>query len=300
MISKLAESSNHFRHYYYHFNTARDAFQYLLLKLKKTHKKILLPAYIGFSTREGSGVFDPIRNSKIDFSFYHLDQKLNIDLIDLKNKFEKNKNSIFLIIHYFGFRDQNYEKVRKMAKKNNIIVIEDYAHGLYTFYNNKITSFDYVFFSLHKMLPLKNGGVLVSNNEMDLNENSHFLTYDFKAISEKRIKNYKILKLELSKIKTNDFIFLKSSIGENIPQTFPLIMSSEELRDHIYFELNKKGYGVVSLYHELISEIDTNFINEKYVSKHILNLPLHQDTDEAQIIQMVKALKKEIKNFKKK
>lgn len=72
------------------FNSARDAFSYLLSELNfQKNDSILLPAYIGESIKEGSGVFDPIRKNKVNFIFYKLDKYLNIDLDDLMQNAKK-------------------------------------------------------------------------------------------------------------------------------------------------------------------------------------------------------------------
>ena len=63
-----------------------------------------------------------------------------------------------------------------------------------------------------------------------------------------------------------------------------------DIRDKLYFQLNKDGYGVTSLYHTLINEIDDQFIVENTISSTILNLPIHQDVGKASIKQMIDRL----------
>lgn len=55
--------------------------------------------------------------------------------------------------------------------------------------------------------------------------------------------------------------------------------------------MNDSGYGVVSLYHTLIEPLQ----KEDYqisidLSKRILNLPVHQDTDTSRYPEMVRLL----------
>ena len=62
------------------------------------------------------------------------------------------------------------------------------------------------------------------------------------------------------------------------------------VRDNVYFRMNECGYGVVSLYHELISDLKKTFIVENDLSDRIINLPLHQDVAVDTIDKMVHKL----------
>ena len=79
-------------------------------------KSILIPAYIGYSSNEGSGIFDPIQNSKINYKFYKFTSDLNIDTEYLYKLIETNPNSVLLHVNYFGFRDKAIEEIKKYAK----------------------------------------------------------------------------------------------------------------------------------------------------------------------------------------
>ena len=52
--------------------------------------------------------------------------------------------------------------------------------------------------------------------------------------------------------------------------------------------MNESGYGVVSLYHELIAPIDKSFAIEHEISNTILNLPVHQDIFPDQLDSMLR------------
>jgi hypothetical protein len=158
------------------------------------NEKILVPAYIGWSAREGSGVFDPIRKRGIQPVFYHMDRNLEIDKDDCIEKIKNSGAKVLLIIHYFGFVDSCVKEIVGVAKEKGIVVIEDAAHGLYS---DKIGGVcgrdgDYTLYSLHKMLPLSDGGVLVSNGkplpEVKETVSYDIDGYDFKAISDTRIQ----------------------------------------------------------------------------------------------------------------
>jgi dTDP-4-amino-4,6-dideoxygalactose transaminase len=81
----------------------------------------------------------------------------------------------------------------------------------------------------------------------------------------------------VSRFKKYGVLILRRHLGNCVPQTFPILLKSREIRDHLYFELNKRGIGAVSLYHQLIKEIDQGFSIEHELSDRILNLPIHQD-----------------------
>ena len=61
----------------------------------------------------------------------------------------------------------------------------------------------------------------------------------------------------------------------------------------MYHRLNGEGFGVVSLYHTMIEPLQ----NKKYekvnlIATKILNLPVHQDANKCEIVNMCKLLKK--------
>ena len=59
------------------FPSARRAWHACLRGLKP--RRVLLPAYIGYTDREGSGVFDPVSELDLAFSYYPLGRKLLAD-----------------------------------------------------------------------------------------------------------------------------------------------------------------------------------------------------------------------------
>ena len=289
IITKQADNVNNCKYSIYNFQKARDALYFIFKKYD--NKKILIPAYIGYSSKEGSGVFDPIIRSKVNYDFYRLTINLEIDYDILDLLIEKNPNSILLIIHYFGFKDKLLNKIKQKALDNNVLIIEDFAHGLFTFFSKPEVNFDYAVFSLHKMLPFKSGGLLLSKDKLICDNilKYNYFEYNFNSISEKRNKNFEIIYDGILDI--NGISILRDNSYEGVPQTFPILLPSREIRDYLYFEMNDLGYGVVSLYHELIGEIDKdNFLIENCVSDRILNLPLHQDAKADQIKEMISSL----------
>ena len=60
--------------------------------------------------------------------------------------------------------------------------------------------------------------------------------------------------------------------------------------------MNALGYGVVSLYHTLIDQIRSEeFPEAHYLSRHMMNLPVHQDTDRQALGNLVECLTRLLK-----
>ena len=59
------------------------------MKNKYNGYTLLVPAYIGYSPNEGSGIYDPIIENDISHYFYLIDENINIDVNDYKNKLLK-------------------------------------------------------------------------------------------------------------------------------------------------------------------------------------------------------------------
>jgi dTDP-4-amino-4,6-dideoxygalactose transaminase len=75
-----------------------------------------------------------------------------------------------------------------------------------------------------------------------------------------------------------------------VPQSYPVMIRGDS-RDRLYHEMNAAGFGVVSLYHTLIPQISpARFPASAVVSRHILNLPVHQDASEEALASMVREL----------
>jgi dTDP-4-amino-4,6-dideoxygalactose transaminase len=287
-----------------HFPRARDAFSWFLRKLEaRRGEMILLPAYIGWSPREGSGVFDPIREIGLSPVFYHMREDLNIDKVDFIRKLADYPVRFALLIHYFGFVDDHYPELVACLRDKGVVSIEDSAHALLT----DLVGLgcgrlgDASIFSLHKILPVETGGLLAiqCNSPVNMVSLDHGVDertrvnpweYDLIEISQRRKWNYQYLmdKLEdLEKWIKPLHPILKIS---EVPQTLPVQIKLGS-RDILYHKMNSLGFGVVSLYHSLIEEIDRSVYEQEAALSHsILNLPIHQDVDKNSIDAMVEAL----------
>lgn len=299
MIPKIQKNRDNYFFNEFFYDRARDAMFDIVNNLNKLgFKDIFIPGYIGWSPKEGSGIFDPINSiSNLTRHYYLMTKNLYIDIDYLQKNIQEH--SILLVVNYFGFRDPYLEEIIKFAHEKGCVVIEDNAHGFYTYHLTRKLESDFSFFSLHKMFPFEKGGSFILNNNKYRNLPFTGVTsplnnpyqYDIYSIAQKRKENFKLLYSLLEE--HSEFLRpLKSTkdILNNVPQTFPIVLLQGD-RNLVYEKMNSMGYGVVSLYHTLIDELQ----NEKYaeavfLSKNIMNLPLHQDVNSLEYSKMISTL----------
>jgi len=292
------------------YPNARSGFKSLMLRMDVSRTGgVLLPSYVGWSAKEGSGVFDPVKEIGTPYAFYNMTKKLHIDLDDLERKLADLRPRMVLFIHYFGFPDPNVVRAAEISKAAGAFVVEDEAHALYSDLIGKACGRlgEASFFSLHKMLPLDSGGVVLYNRSRwcrgkyartNLDSRSaNLIIYDLAYISHIRIRNTSYL-LEKLKSLSSYLIVLRSKIPAGVvPQSFPVLLKKAP-RDEIYAAMNKEGYGVISLYHTLIPEVREDiFPSAHWISKRILNLPVHQDVTRDGLDSFVSTLKSLLKKY---
>ena len=276
-----------------YFPRARDAFEFALRQKVARGRPLLIPAYIGWGKVEGSGVFDPVRSAKKSFLFYRMNERLEIDVASVRALLARNPRAVLLLIHYFGFKDPSVASIKEWAAARDCLVVEDFAHGLFTFLASPVVDFDYAFFSLHKMLPYRNrtGGLLLSRHRVGrAKEYAGFYKYNLGFIAKRRRENYLAALERLEKVAPSGLTILRPELGENVPESLPILLENRETRDLVHARMNAAGFGLISLYHQLIPEIDETFGVERRISDRITNLPIHQDADPAQIRPMVDRL----------
>lgn len=262
----------------------------------KRGESVLLPAYVGWSPREGSGIFDPIRELKLDYAFYRLDERLHIDISSLRAAIERENVKVLLLVHYFGHVDPSYEEVVALARNARLRVIEDEAHAMLSDLVGGLCGRlgDVSLYSLHKLLPMTSGGVLVRNTPEVVpgEDGGVFWQYDMAVISARRRSNALRLYHLLGGI-AEEVEPLWGSLREGeMPQTFPVRLLHAD-RDAVYHDMNRNGFGVVSLYHTLVEPIgEAAFPDSHRLARHILNLPVHQDILPEHLETMVLYLKK--------
>ncbi len=301
MIAKKAHIRTNFRRDISIYPRARDAWKAVLeaYSHKFPDSKVLLPSYIGWTQAEGSGIFDPVSNVGISYEFYGLDKYLRIDFEDLKKKVDQNPDAVLLLVHYFGFPDINYDEITSWLDEKNVFYVEDNAHGMLSDWIGSRCGRRgaYSFFSLHKNLPFKDGGMLIDNHSesLDIEQKdylspSEVLSYDMHGIFHRRRENYELLLKELKGVHGLELLYTRLAEGIS-PQSFPVLILDAD-RDDIFRKMNESGFGLVSLYYHMIEPLrSTDYESVQFTSKHITNRPVHQDCEKEALVKLATALK---------
>ncbi|MFP5080823.1 DegT/DnrJ/EryC1/StrS family aminotransferase [Pedobacter sp. JCM 36344] len=297
MILKSAENKTLFVKDMLFTKNARAAWEHVLFSFKKLNPMscVLMPSYIGHTDREGSGVFDPVKSQNVAAEFYKLNEDLTIDREDFLRLLKTRKFSCVLVIHYFGFCRNNMFEISALCHENNALLIEDCAHAFQLYRREPSVGnyCDFSFYSLHKYLSTKAGGILVNHskvvtlaplldsNKMSYDDLEHFAKSDLEAISEKRRLNYVTY---YNLIKNNSHItVLYHLLESDIPQSFPIRIKNGD-REGLYFFLMERGAPTTALYYRMIAEIQSReFPISHEIASDILNLPVHQDTEREDI-----------------
>jgi dTDP-4-amino-4,6-dideoxygalactose transaminase len=304
MIKDPIDKSKYIENIYFTSN-ARVGFKYLLEQMSFNNEdEILLPAYIGITDREGSGVYDPISELGINYDFYSIEQNFSINIDDFQYKITSGKFKAALLIHYFGFLHCDIELIRSMCRKNNVLLIEDCAHSLFSTYQDiRFGDFgDMSFYSLHKFLPIENGGFFKINNDNfknlineEFSENIDLFTLMQYCkskqfhIAEIRTLNYQYLLNKLKDLDGLTILFPELPQGV-VPMNFPVIIKNDN-REQLYFFLKDKNIHTTALYYRIIDEIDRKkYPISYYLSDNILNFPIHQDITTADLDFLVECL----------
>ena len=131
----------------------------------KKNKKVLVPS-VTFSATAAAILYNNLKPVFVDVN----DKDLNLNIEDLKNKFDKD--CVALIAVHFGGHPCEMDKIMSWARKKKIIVIEDCAHTCGGFYKNKKLGNwgDYGCFSFEdkKVITTGDGGMLVTNKTKKL------------------------------------------------------------------------------------------------------------------------------------
>jgi len=285
---------------------ARTAWGHIISSLSVENKqRILLPSYIGYTEREGSGVFDPIEENLAEYQFYKVGEKLEIDLDHFEHILKTKHMNIALVIHYFGFCRNDMDRIKELCKQHNVILVEDCAHAFQLgLKNHRLGNYgDFSFYSLHKYLATSSGGVLKVNtynavvDQLSDSEKAtadvleQYINTDLEKVSKVRRDNYHTYELYLPK--HVDVEVMYELTNDDIPQSFPVRIKNGK-REPLYFYLMEKNIPTTALYYRLISTIDSKQFPVSYnISAEILNLPVHQDISP----EDVELICSEISNF---
>jgi dTDP-4-amino-4,6-dideoxygalactose transaminase len=303
MIAKAATRQAPGRSFEPHPNARGALLRYLRECRLERGETILLPAYVGWSPREGSGIFDPVRELELGYAFYRLDESLAIDLGSLREAIAPGNARVLLLVHYFGHIDPAYAEAVALARGAGLRIVEDEAHAMLSDLVGAACGRlgDVCLYSLHKLLPMNSGGMLVRNNleaaagRPAPGEDAGALwRHDLAAIAAGRRQNARRLYGLLGPLREDvEPLWGPPAEGE-VPQTLPVRLLRAN-RDAVYHGMNRDGFGVVSLYHTLIEPIaPAAFPDAHRLARRILNLPVHQDILPEHLDAMAAVLKQSL------
>ena len=307
IVSKTAVKPETFLQPALFYRSAREGMRdFLIHTLKSTSEGVLLPAFIGWSRREGSGVFDPVLEVDAQAGFYDLNADLTVNLADLEQRLASDLFRVLVVIHYFGRTEPQIAAIKALTNQYGVLLVEDLAHGFFSALGvgHAGTYGDVRLFSLHKMFPLQYGGLVSYANAALLNGQestmpqlaASILSYDWKAIGNARRQNFLALTELLQSLPECGVTFelMWPHLDESdVPQTLPIRIVGSG-RDAIYAAMNAAGFGMVSLYHTLIEAVTGDFDGLTELSRHIINFPVHQDVPTSALGAMVNSFRQEL------
>ncbi|MFJ8219159.1 UDP-4-amino-4,6-dideoxy-N-acetyl-beta-L-altrosamine transaminase [Bacillus cereus] len=129
----------------------------------------------------GKPVFADIDNETYNISPKSIEEKIT------------NKTKAIIPVHFTG-QPAELDEIKKIAKENNLIIIEDAAHALgATYKNKKVGSIgDMTMFSFHpvKHITTGEGGVITTNNPLFYEKLVQFRTHGIERNPQKLLENH--------------------------------------------------------------------------------------------------------------
>ena len=256
----------------------------------------------------------------IDVSDYNLDPE------DLKKKITKNSKAI-IVVHIYG-NPSNIVKIKKIAKKFNLILIEDCAQAIGTKYLNKhVGTFGdfgcFSFFPTKNLSAIGDAGAVIVNKKNLYDKLLRIRQYGW---NEKRVSimtginsrcdelQAAILNIKLESL--NKFILKRRRIANfydnnliDLPIVLPkerkkgkhsyhlyVIRISPKLRKKFMVYMKKKGINLSIHYypptHKMKSFYSkTKLKNTEYISKQIVSLPMYPELKLKELNYITKSIK---------
>ncbi len=303
MIQRTATNPMRFAKRLAFTSSARVGWRLILEGIRfQEGESMLLPAYVGITDREGSGIIDPIQATHTPYTLYPLDDHLRPNLDQLESMMKTGRHPLLLAVHYFGIVHVDLLKLRELCERYQTLLIEDCAHIPWPLYNNTGPGSvgHAAFYSLHKSIAVPTGGILrVNDPNMTLPEPSgadrcayacleQFLRTDMVSAANERRDNYQWLANRLANIDGLTVLYPDSE--QLVPHDFPIVVH-DGLREKLYFKLMEEDLPTIALYYRLIEAITAEeFPASHALSKSILTLPIHQDTDQADLERLTDRL----------
>ena len=234
-------------------------------------------------------------------------EQLDVDVEHLRSLLEVGDVAVVVLIHYFGRVSPATAAHAALARAHGAVVIEDEAHALFS---DLVTGAggrfgDACLLSLHKMLPLPDGGTLLVNAGADprLHGTRRALDgydrRDARLVGSRRdrgaaSREHGVSRAALAPLAGEVDPLWPDVEPESVLQTFPVVVRRVS-RDALYHAMNAAGFGVVSLYHTMIRELSADaFPTSHVLARRILNLPVHQDATPEQMTALAAELARQV------
>jgi len=126
---------------------------------------VLVPSY------NCGAELDAVLRAPAAACFYRVDRAARVDLDDLRRAIDA-RTRVVLVTHYFGLPQPDLPAIVELCSEHGLALIEDCAPALYsTHCGRPLGTFgDAAVFSLWKTLPLPNGGAVLANRPLPLED----------------------------------------------------------------------------------------------------------------------------------
>lgn len=245
--------TNKFHNRYFNFTFGA---YYSLLKIIddiqfNTNEHILFPSYLCPS------ILRPFKEKGVNFSFYKINDNLEIDIKDLESKINNNTKAVFFI-HYFGFspNDTTLDFLKRIKEERNITLLQDVVPGFFSDY--KLIG-NYIFNSFRKFFPI-DGSVIITEKKLELQCKKDYPRYFFDKM---RGQFYR-------------YLFIRF----NVPVSGAFLNIFNSLK-HSYYEGDDVCFNKFNRY--ILSKYDINEIvrkrreNYNYLLHHLNHISLFKD-----------------------
>lgn len=206
------------------------------------------------------------------------------------SKVLSRKTKAIYAIHDHGFPLVSTLKLRRLANKMKIPLIEDCAHSVTSNYADKAsvvgTESDYTIYSFRKVFPTSSGGVKFNNKDEFIEFSKKVLIKPSQEVfwhlskslkyHEQRIANYSLL-IELTKEKTQVF---RAISPHTSPYCFSIIHPNPTLFRNLFNRENEHIFECVSWY-----------------GLPIVSFPCHQLIPRSKIINLAELINKTAKKY---
>lgn len=292
----LGRRGLHFTH------DARSAIELYLRNLEIPRLRVLVPAYYGFSPRDGSGIWDPLARLGATTSHYRLDRHLTIDVSDLERKLESESPHVVIVVHYFGWPDPRVSQVVELTKRYAVRLLEDEAHSLLTCLarNGSGIFGEASAISINKSFN-EPGGLLIYNDCSEAAPAagefvSELTTLDLANEAGRRRRDAHQL-MDAITGSGAPLKLLRTDLPSTVvPHNIPVLVP-RYARQTVYETLNAAGFPVACLYYRLGPGIDPeHFIDSRWLSERLVNLPLKHPVADERLVEMINLLSRVVEH----